>query len=89
MPQGRIRYIRGTTLIISPTGKSLSDSNKSQPCNGGIRVSLLRHQPVYKTDSGIRPLRSSAPACTSRRLSAASKGSEFSVIVFVMYTNVI
>jgi len=29
MPQGRIRYIRGTTLIISHHGEIPSDSGKS------------------------------------------------------------
>ena len=43
--------------------------------------------PVYRTDSGIRPLLSFTPAHTTRRLSGASKRSEFSVNVFLVYTN--
>ena len=66
-----------------------SDSSKSYPCNGGNRVSLLSRRAVHKTDSGIRPLHSSAPAHTSRRLSGASKRSEFSVIVFALCVFVI
>ena len=82
MPQGRIGKIRGTTLIIFPKRKISSDSSKSYPCNGGNRVPLLKLPLVYRTDSGIRSLNASAPARTTRRLSAASTESEFSVNVF-------
>ena len=53
-PQGR-SYIRGTTLITSIYNVEVtSDSNKSYPCNGGIRVPLLSNllftEPTRESD---------------------------------------
>ena len=61
--------------------RSLSDSDKSYPCNGGNRVPLLK-EIVRRTDSGSRSLKPSAPARTNRRFSVASEKSKFSVNIF-------
>ena len=86
-PQGRIGQF-AVPPCLPHSGVALFGLQQALSRNGGSRVPLLAAR-FYRTNSGIRSPRPSAPVSTNHRLSGALGKGKFSVNVFAVWISVI